>query len=112
MGHSQGIEADAIDRAILADTAGHYRVLDIPGFFDARRSYFHSMLGGYHAAKLSRYDDIIGERMLPLLSVGYGHADGRGDVAGIRAVICHIDGISRGKRGLPGQSRGETAVHA
>ncbi len=84
--HSQGIEADAIDRAILADTAGHYRVLDIPGFFDARRSYFHSMLGGYHAAKLSRYDDIIGERMLPLLSVGYGHADGRGDAAAGQAV--------------------------
>lgn len=86
VGHSQGIKADAIDRAILADTAGHYRVLDIPGFFDARRSYFHSMLGGYHAAKLSRYDDIIGERMLPLLSVGYGHADGRGDVAAGQAV--------------------------
>ena len=86
VGHSQGIEADAIDRAILADTAGHYRVLDIPGFFDARRSYFHSMLGGYHAAKLSRYDDIIGERMLPLLSVGYGHADGRGDAAAGQAV--------------------------
>lgn len=86
VGHSQGIEADAIDRAILADTVGHYRVLDIPGFFDARRSYFHSMLGGYHAAKLSRYDDIIGERMLPLLSVGYGHADGRGDVAAGQAV--------------------------
>ena len=86
VGHSQGIKADAIDRAILADTAGHYRVLDIPGFFDARRSYFHSMLGGYHAAKLSRYDDIIGERMLPLLSVGYGHADGRGDAAAGQAV--------------------------
>ena len=86
VGHSQGIEADAIDRAILADTVGHYRVLDIPGFFDARRSYFHSMLGGYHAAKLSRYDDIIGERMLPLLSAGYGHADGRGDAAAGQAV--------------------------
>ncbi len=86
VGHIQGIDADAIDRAILADTVGHYRVLDIPGFFDARRSYFHSMLGGYHAAKLSRYDDIIGERMLPLLSVGYGHADGRGDAAAGQAV--------------------------
>ena len=86
VGHSQGIDADAIDRAILADTVGHYRVLDIPGFFDARRSYFHSMLGGYHAAKLSCYDDIIGERMLPLLSVGYGHADGRGDAAAGQAV--------------------------
>ena len=86
VGHSQGIDADAIDRAILADTVGHYRVLDIPGFFDARRSYFHSMLGGYHAAKLSRYDDIIGERMLPLLSVGSGHADGRGDAAAGQAV--------------------------
>lgn len=54
-----GIEPDAIDNAILADTAGHYRVFDIPGFNDPRRSYFHKMLGGYHAAKLNRYEDII-----------------------------------------------------
>lgn len=56
---SQGIVADAIDMAILRDTDPHYRVLDIPGFFQARRSYFHKTVGGYHAAKISRYNDLI-----------------------------------------------------
>ncbi len=65
---AQGIEPDAVDRAIMADTTGHYRVLDIPGFSDARRSYFHKMIGGYHAAKLNRYEDIINNKLLPVLS--------------------------------------------
>lgn len=58
-----GIEPDGIDRAILADTASHFRVLDVPGFDSPRRSYFHKMLGGYHAAKLNRYEDIINHAM-------------------------------------------------
>lgn len=62
---------DAIDNAILADTAQHYRVLDIPGFNSANRSYFHSTLGGYHAAKLRRYDDLILHRLSPVVQMGY-----------------------------------------
>lgn len=68
---AQGIEADAIDNAIMADTDGHYRVLDIPDFGSARRSYFHKMLGGYHAAKLNRYEDIINHKLMPVLRYGY-----------------------------------------
>lgn len=52
-------EATAADRQILADTAQNYRVYDIAGFTQARSSYFHKTLGGYHAAKLTRYNDII-----------------------------------------------------
>ncbi len=50
---------DAIDNAILADTTLHYRVMDVPGFNQPNRSFFHKTLGGYHAAKLNRYEDII-----------------------------------------------------
>lgn len=62
---------DALDKAILADTTAHYRVMDIPGFDSPNRSYFHHMTGGYHAAKLNRYQDLINEHINTVRSYGY-----------------------------------------
>ena len=62
---------DDIDRQILADKDLSYRVMDIPGFGSATRSYHHKMVGGYHAAKLNRYEDLIQNALAPALSTGY-----------------------------------------
>ena len=52
-------EKTAADAKILADTTQNYRVFDMQNFMHPRSSYFHKTIGGYHAAKLTRYNDLI-----------------------------------------------------
>ena len=56
-----------VDKAILQDKDLYYRVLPLTGdpFQDARTSYFHKNVGGYSAAKLRRYQEIIEHQLLP-----------------------------------------------
>lgn len=79
-----------VDNQILQDNDPNFRVYDatINTFNSTEASYFHKTIGGYHAAKLLRFQDLIdrhisrnNQKVLNMLNTKYFIVPGQNDVA-------------------------------
>ena len=104
----QLFNASPADQYILQDTTKYYRVLNMATntFDDGVTPYHHKVIGGYHAAKLRRYQDLIDIHLRPeMMALQQGIIQYQGETDSLNADQFKVLNMLNAKWFImPGQS--------
>jgi hypothetical protein len=103
----------AADKQILQDTAPDYRVLNLASntFNENKTSYWHKSIGGYHAAKLLRYQQLIEYYISPeMQSLSRAIQTAQGDLAAVDGSTFDVLNMLNMKYVIVPTQSGETAL--
>ena len=103
----------ATDEQILQDKSIDYRVLNFATntFNENETSYYHKSVGGYHAAKLRRYQEMIEAYIMPeMQAVMPAIVEAQGDMEAVNAdSICPVINMLNAKYFILPLQEGKTA---
>ena len=116
-GQARTIDPTPADEQILADKDPDFRVLNLSegnSFNESsnRTSYFHKSIGGYHPAKLRRYQDLIDRRLMPeVMGVAQALSATMGDMSRVDLdTVCPTLNMLNAKYFIVGQGEQNLAL--
>ena len=109
---TESFRKTATDEHILLDKSLNYRVLNLASntFNENNTSYWHKSVGGYHAAKLQRYQEMINHHISPQMQAAYKEiATANGEMDSVNASAFSVLNMLNTKYFiLPAGKQGQT----